>query len=147
MLSLSSTAANRFMASPSELAAVAGLSLADVSALLPLVTALPESTQVNVNTAPEMVLMSLDKNITPNIAKELADYRLDMPFENVGDFLKKLKDDYKITTLDQKLVTVSSDYFLVSSDAAIGRTRLRMYSLLARKSNGIVVVSRGIGSY
>jgi len=145
-------AANRLMASPSELAAIAGLSLADVAALLPLVATLPESgTQVNVNTAPEMVLMSLNEDITPRIASELAEYRLDTPFEDVGSFVKKLKDDYDIGTtqhpFDSTLVSVSSEYFLVTSDAAIGRTTLRMYSLLVRKDDKIQVVMRGIGSY
>lgn len=139
-------AANQRMASPSELAAVAGLSLRDVAALLPLVTALPESTRVNVNTAPEMVLLGLHKDMTPRIAKELAKYRIDTPFGNENDFVKKLKDDYNIT-VNAQLVSVSSDYFLVTSDASIGRTALRMYSLLARKGNIITVVSRGIGSY
>lgn len=139
-------AANRLMASPSELAAITGVSLADVDALLPFVAALPEPTQVNINTAPEMVLMSLNEDITPRIANELAEYRLDTPFEDAASFVKKLKDDYDIT-LDSKLVSVSSEYFLLTSDAAIGRTTLRMYSLLERKDNQTRVVSRGIGSY
>ncbi|MCF6337386.1 MAG: type II secretion system minor pseudopilin GspK [Gammaproteobacteria bacterium] len=138
--------ANRLMASPSELAAVAGLSLRDVSALLPLVTALPVSTAINVNTAPEMVLLSLHEDITPRIATELAAMRVNMAFETVAEFVKKLKDDYNVT-LDTKLVSVSSEYFLVSSEAVIGRTTLRMYSLLERKNNVIKVMSRGIGSY
>jgi general secretion pathway protein K len=114
--------------------------------LLPLVTALPETTQVNINTAPEMVLMSLNEDITPRIAKELAEFRLDTPFETADAFVKKLKDDYDIT-LDSRLVSVSSEYFLLTSDAAIGRTTLRMYSLLERKDDKTKVVSRGIGSY
>ncbi|MCF6257720.1 MAG: type II secretion system minor pseudopilin GspK [Gammaproteobacteria bacterium] len=138
--------ANRLMASSSELAAVAGLSLRDVSALLPLVTALPVSTAVNVNTAPEMVLLSLHEDITPRIATELAAMRVNTAFETTDAFVKKLKDDYDIT-LDKKRVSVSSEYFLVSSEAIIGRTTLRMYSLLERKDNVIRVVSRGIGSY
>ena len=139
-------AANRFMASATELAAVAGVSLTDVNALLPLVAALPDNTQVNVNTAPEMVLMSLNQDITPQIAAELAEFRKETPFAQVADFVTKLRDDYNIT-FDGTLITVSSNYFLVSSDAAIGRTHLRMYSLLVRNSNAIDVVSRGIGTY
>ncbi len=138
--------ANRLMASSSELAAVAGLSLRDVSALLPLVTALPVSTAINVNTAPEMVLLSLHEDITPRIATELAAMRVNTAFETADEFVKKLKDDYDIT-LDKKRVSVSSEYFLVSSEAIIGRTTLRMYSLLERKDNVIKVMSRGIGSY
>ena len=139
-------AANRLMASPSELAAVAGLSLRDVSTLLPLVAALPVNTVINVNTAPEMVLLGLHDDITPRIAAELAALRVNTVFETAAEFVKKLKDDYDIT-LDPKLVGVSSEYFLVTSDAIIGRTTLRMYSLLERKDNEINVVSRGIGSY
>lgn len=144
--------ANRPMVSPSELAAVNGLKLTDVAALLPLVATLPQGaaatagTQVNVNTAPEMVLMSLHEDITPRIAEELVEFRKDTPFEKAADFVAKLLADYKIT-LEPKLVTVSSDYFLITSDAAIGRTTLRMYSLLARTGNDINVVRRGIGSY
>jgi general secretion pathway protein K len=144
-------AANRLMASPSELAAVMGLSLTDVSALLPLVTALPESgVPVNVNTAPEMVLMSLHEDITTSIAAELVEFRKETPFEKAEDFVKKLEDDYGIKgdkKLDSKLVSVSSDYFLVSGDATIGRTSLRMYSLLQRKPDGIRVLSRSLGAY
>ena len=139
-------AANRLMASPSELAAVLGLSLEEVSALMPFVTALPEPTAININTAPEMVLLSLHEEITPRIASELAELRLESPFETADAFVKKLKDDYEIT-LDPTLVSVSSEYFLVSSDASIGRTSLRLYSLLARKDNGIHVLSRGSGAF
>ncbi len=138
--------ANRRMVSPSELASVAGLTLRDVSALLPLVTALPESTAINVNTAPEMVLLSLHEDITPRIAAELAAMRVNTAFETADEFVKKLKDDYDVT-LDKKLISVSSRYFLVTSDATIGRTTVRMYSVLERKDNGVNVVSRGIGSY
>ncbi len=138
--------ANQLMASPSELAAIAGLLLRDVSALLPLVTVLPASTTINVNTAPEMVLLSLHDDITPRIAAELAAIRINTAFETADEFVKKLKDDYDIT-LDKKRISVSSDYFLVTSEAVIGRTTLRMYSLLERKGNGINVLSRGIGSY
>lgn len=145
-------AANRFMASPSELAAIAGLSLTDVAALLPLVATLPlepaatAATSVNVNTAPEMVLLSLHADISSSIAAELVEYRADSPFEKADDFVKKLKDEHDIT-LEPSLVSVSSEYFLVSSDAAIGRTTLRLYSLLARKNTGIRVLVRGVGAY
>lgn len=153
-LELPYRAANRFMASPSELAAVDGLSLTDVAALSPFVATLPRTatlsaTPVNVNTAPEMVLMSLHKDITPRIADELAAHRTDEPFEKAEDFVNKLKNDYSIdvTGFDNKRVSVSSDYFLITSDAAIGRTTLRMYSLLARTGTDINVVRRSIGSY
>jgi general secretion pathway protein K len=139
-------AANQFMASPSELSALRGVSADAVAALLPFVSALPEPTTINVNTAPELVLMSLDKDITPAIAETLVSLREQGPFEKVNDFVKKLHDDYDID-VDSNMVSVSSEYFLVSADAAIGRTQLHLYSLLARKGNKVTVVSRGIGTY
>lgn len=151
-LDLPYRAANRLMVSPSELAAVEGLSLTDVDALWSLVETLPRDapatsgSQINVNTAPEMVLMSLHADITPRIAEELAEYRKDVPFEKAADFVSKLLSDHQIT-LDSKLVSVTSEYFLITSDAAIGRTTLRMYSLLARTGTDVNVVRRGIGSY
>jgi general secretion pathway protein K len=106
--------------------------------------------QVNVNTAPEMVLMSLHEDISASIAAELVEFRKETPFEKAEDFVKKLEDDYDIKgdkKLDSKLVSVSSEYFLVSGDATIGRTSLRMYSLLQRKPDGIRVLSRSLGAY
>ena len=144
--------ANQPMASPSELAAVAGISLHDMTALLPFISALPRggtatsATPLNVNTAPEMVLMSLHVDITPQIATALHESRVSSPFENVTDFVNVLRDDYGITVAPAT-ISVSSNYFLVSSDASIGRTQLRMYSLLARDSSKINVLSRGFGTY
>ena len=136
---------NQFMASPTELGAIMGLTPKDVAALLPYVSALPDPTTVNVNTASAEVLMSLNKGITPQIASELVAYRKDKPFTNKSDFKTKLKDDYKIT-VDDKLFDIKSDFFLVSVEAAIGRTRLHMYSLLQRKNDKVAVIRRSIGT-
>jgi general secretion pathway protein K len=152
-------AANGLMSSPSELAAVAGFSLHATKVLSrgrpavsdtqpglpPLVTSLPEYTKVNVNTAPAIVLMSLHKDITPRIAEELEQLRNDGAFEKVADFINKLKDDYEIE-LDPKYVDVQSKYFLASIDAAIGRTQLRLYSLLARKDGKVITIRRSLGA-
>lgn len=144
-------AANRLMVSPSEMAAVAGLSLTDVEALKPFVATLPQlatataPSRVNVNTASVKVLMSLHPDITPIIANELAGSPDKKPFNDTGEFVNELKT-YQIT-LDPKFISVSSDYFLITTSASIGRTTLDMYSLLARTGNDINVERRGIGSY
>ena len=162
-LDLPYRAANRLMTNPSELAAVAGLSLEDVAALKPYVTTLPQlntatsATQVNVNTADAIVLMSLDENITPSIAhtltrqpditNELPGESAKTPFEKTSDFVDELA--HHQITLDPKVVSslsVTSDYFLITSNASIGRTALDMYSLVERTANGVVVVSRSIGT-
>lgn len=139
-------AANQFMASPTELGAILGVTPKDENALLPYVSALPNPTTVNVNTASEAVLMSLNKGITSQIASDLVAYRKDKPFTSKADFENKLKDGYKIT-VDNKLFDVKSDYFMVSIDAAIGRTQLHMYSLLQRNNDKVAVIRRSIGTY
>ena len=152
-LELPYRAANRLMTSPSELAAVAGLSLADVAALQPYVATLPQAatatsaTQVNVNTAPKMVLMSLDQNITAQIAEDLVVFRTATPFGNTADFVAELAH-HQITFDPNRVssLSVTSDYFLITSNASIGRTTLAMYSLLERTGTGVVVISRSIGT-
>jgi general secretion pathway protein K len=139
-------AANRFMATPGELRAVAGFGARGVAALAPLLTALPEFTKINVNTAPEMVLMSLHDNVTPQIAQEIAERRKDEPFTEVGDFINFLRDRHGIT-IDDKHVDVKSDYFLLSSVAKIGRAEVELYSVLARKGNAVTTIQRSIGVY
>lgn len=138
-------AANRLMVSPSELAAIKDFTLEEVSALLPLVATLPEPTPVNINTASQAVLMSLHEGISAEVAAELIGQREDAAFDKVEDFLARLKDDYEIE-LEPARVSVSSDYFLVSIDATIGKTELRMYSLLRRKDNHVTTLRRSIGA-
>ena len=138
--------ANQFMASPTELGAMLGMSPEDVSALLPFVSALPVPTTVNINTASEAVLLSLHDDITAAIAGELVEFRKENVFKNKADFEKKLLDDHQIT-VDNKMFDVKSDYFLVSVDATIGRTQLRMYSLLERKNGKVATIRRSIGTY
>jgi general secretion pathway protein K len=145
-LSLPYRTPNQPMASPSELAAIQGLSATDVAALLPLVSTLPQATRVNINTAPEMVLMALHGKMDPRIVSELAAYRKEQPFETAAAFVAKLRGDYDIV-IDDKLIDVKSDYFLVTIDATIGRTQLRMYSLLMRNNDKITTINRSIGSY
>jgi len=137
---------NQFMASPTELGAMLEMTPNDVSALLPLVSALPIPTTVNINTASEEVLLSLHKDITASIASDLVEVRKENVFENKANFEKKLLDDYKIT-VDKSVFDVKSEYFLVSVDATIGRTHLRMYSLLERRNDKVATIRRSIGTY
>lgn len=139
-------AANHFMVSPSELGAILGMSPEKLSVLFPLVSTLPIPTTVNINTASETVLLSLHKDMTTSIVGGLVDFRKENPFENKADFGKKLLDDYEIT-VDNGLFDVKSDYFLVSVNATIGRTALKMYSLLERRNDKVTAIRRSIGTY
>ncbi len=137
--------ANQFMVSPSELSLILEFSREEVEALADYVVTLPETTKVNVNTAPDMVLMSLHKDMTSDIVLDLIEVREDEPFEKVTDFTGKLQNEYDIV-LDVKLITVSSDFFMVTTNANIGRTQIEMYSLLNRKGNEIKLAQRALGA-
>ena len=143
-------AGNQPLASPSELQAMAGLTPRAVAALTPLVATLPDrvATRINVNTAPEMVLMALSDKITPPMAQQLVAYRKKTPFDKAADFVKYVKDEFDIT-VDADLVDVKSEYFLVTGLATIGRTNVQLYSLLKRsaKDNRVTTLSRSIGVY
>jgi general secretion pathway protein K len=139
-------AANRFMASPSELQAVAGFSARAVKALQPLVAALPERTAVNVNTAPELVLMSLDDNMTPRIAQAIVDYRASNPFTKASDFVDYMDRTHGIQ-LNADTVDVQSHYFAVTALAVIGRMEIELHSLLVRNGTTVTTIRRSIGVY
>ncbi len=142
-------AANRPMVSPSELLAVAGFSARAVAKLTPLIATLPIASgplKLNVNTAPEMVLMSLDAKLTPQMAQQIVAYRKKTPFDSAADFSQYLKSEFDIT-VDPKLVDVKSEYFLVNALATIGRTNVQLYSLLKRSNNQVTTLQRSIGVY
>lgn len=137
-------AANRFMVSTSELQAVAGFSPEGVRVLRDLVTALPAKTAVNVNTASEVVLMTLHQDITPSVAQAIAEYRTDTPFEKPEDFVDYMDKTHKIQ-LDAKGVAVESSYFAVTALAVIGRMEIELHSLLLRQGDKVSVLWRSIG--
>jgi general secretion pathway protein K len=139
-------AANQFMASPTELGEIMGLSPQAVDTLIPLVSALPVTTTININTAPAELLMTLHKDITESIAAALVEYRKDNPFQSKTDFEKKLLDDYHIS-VNNNLYDIKSEFFLVSINASIGRTNLHMYSLLERRNDKVARLRRSIGTY
>ncbi|HEX21986.1 MAG TPA: hypothetical protein ENH21_00980 [Chromatiales bacterium] len=139
-------AANRPMVSPSEMLAVAGFSARAVAKLTPLVATLPGPTKLNVNTAPEMVLIGLDTKLTPQMTQQIVAYRKKTPFDSAADFAQYLKSEFDIT-VDANLVDVKSEYFLVNALASIGRSNVQLYSLLKRSNNKVTTLQRSIGVY
>lgn len=140
-------AANREMVSPSELLAVAGFTPALMAELRPLVATLPRGSKINVNTAPELVLMSLEPNITPSMAQAIVAERSNKYFASAQEFKNYMQREHKIA-VDEKLLDVKSSYFLVDGVATIGRTHVELYSLLERTpQRKIVTLRRSIGTY
>lgn len=89
---------------------------------------------INVNTASAEVLQSLSAKMTKNLADDIIEKRADTPFSDIKDFTKfaKLGTIIKDTT---KLST-SSDYFLLRTQAKIGKANKVMYSVIHRDASG-----------
>ena len=76
--------ANAALLRVGELAAVRGFDAATLPRVLPYVTALPEDTKLNVNTAPAVVLAAAVTGLTDTAASALAAERVTRPFTSVA---------------------------------------------------------------
>jgi general secretion pathway protein K len=143
--------ANRPMSSVSELLAVRGvtkelyLALRDYVAALPLTPgAQPGAatgTPINVNTAPELVLMSLSAQ-SPQGLTQFIQSRDKTPATSVGQFTSEAYGGTQPT--DAPLLDVKSSFFRLRSEAFIGSSRIALYSVIYRQGSNVLpaVISR-----
>lgn len=127
-------AANRSLAHVGELARVRGFDAAAIARLAPFVTALPEPTPVNVNTASAPVLQAVVPTIAPSEARELVELRAKQPWRSRDDFLRALSkrpDVVLDTTLD-----VRSRFFRAEAAVAVGRVSTGYRAIVQRRDDG-----------
>jgi general secretion pathway protein K len=147
-------AANRTMASVSELRAVANMTPAIYQALLPWVTVWPqEPKSLNIHTAPAMVLRSIntDKDLSPLSEAEgesLVDYRKDTGFKDKTDFLANPVFEGKREKMTgiAKLLDENTEYFLLQAEVEVAGRNMRLYSVLNRHNRKIGAIARASGS-
>ncbi|MDN5939231.1 MAG: type II secretion system minor pseudopilin GspK [Salinisphaera sp.] len=132
--------ANRPIVSVTALRAVRGMQPEIYRALRPYVTALPEATSINVNTASAPVLASLAKDLDPQTIEQLLKIRKDDPWNSVDAFLRE--DALAGRKLERDQISVASDWFLAQGQVALGRIKLRFYSLLHRGTRGQTIIVR-----
>ena len=140
LLETSYRAGNQPLADISELRLVKGYSAEVIEQLRPFIVALPEPTAINVNTATAEVLSTLAEDLSLADAEALVDARGEEGFESVDSFLQD-------PTLNAKDVaaaslSVTSQWFLMVSEANIGDGRARLASLIQRSPSGVLVVRR-----
>ncbi|HFD80151.1 MAG TPA: general secretion pathway protein GspK [Gammaproteobacteria bacterium] len=133
-------AANRPLADITELRLVKGYSAEVLSKLLPYVTALPQPTAINVNTASAEVLSTVADGLSLADGESLLEARGEDGFASVDNFLKEAVLAGK--NVDADMLTVSSQWFLMVSEANVGRGRARLASLIQRDTKGTRVISR-----
>ncbi len=129
----------QLMTSSSELRLIKDVSPKIFLALQPYVTALPDLTAININTASKQVLMSLNNTMNEQRVNELLELRGKNGFkriEKANDLLKKMN-----VANDQ--VTLESAYFLSVAHASIENFNFTVYTLLKRNRDkkGKITVS------
>ena len=148
-------AANRPMASVSELRAVAGVTPELYRALEPWVTAWPQQpATLNIHTAPAMVLRSInvDDDLSPlSVADGEALEAQQRPpgpgFVDMEDFFNSAVLAGKQEQMDgiKPLLGESSSYFLLSAEVEVADRRMRLYSVLQRNGRQVGALARGSG--
>jgi general secretion pathway protein K len=147
-------AANRPMASVSELRAVAHMTPEIYQALQPWVTVWPETPEgLNIHTAPAMVLRSInaDNDLSPlseGDGAALVDYRESSGFADLEDFLANPVFADKVEQMEKAktLLGESSGYFLLRAQVEVADRNMRLYSVLERRNRQVMALVRASGS-
>ena len=137
--------ANTMVSDTAELAAMAGYSLAEVQRLMPWISALPEQTTINVNTAPVAVLMALSDGMGRDFVELVLDGR---PFLTLQDFYQAIDIQLRVgeavvaVRWPDKLVDVKSDFFQLNLEVTLGQSKLEVVSIMHRRQSGPPAVIR-----
>ena len=137
-------AANRRLVDISELRLVQGYTADVIATLAPHVTAIPQSTKINVNTATPEVLLALHKDLEESAVEDLVEAREQQAYESVNDFLAE--DALAGLQLPVE-VSVQSEWFRVLTDVVVGGGRARLHSLLLREGEATQVIMRTRGRH
>ena len=132
-------AANRPLVDISELRLVKGFTPEAMQLLAPHVTALPEETTINVNTATAEVLRALNPQLSESDVDRLIADRGETGYENPNDFLShaalaglELGGEPDVTSI----------FFRILTQVDIGDSRVRLESLLQRDEVGAWIIYR-----
>jgi len=136
--------ANHFLADPSELLLVKGVSVQDYNSLAFYISALPGDAGINVNTAAPLLLQSLTHDVALPDVQRIADIRTENPYRDIDHFLED--DAFAGREISEDHLTVSSQYFLLTADVMLDDAPMTMQSVLFRTPQGkISVLERRFG--
>ena len=144
--------ANSPMADISELRLVKGVTPEAYEKLKPYITALPEPTPVNVNTASDVMLRAIFQRLDESNVEALLSERDETPFKDVKSFIDSLKkllnedDTLNLVNLEP-LLSVSSNYFQLETTVRMDNVDQTLFSLLYRDQHGISILARTQGLF
>lgn len=135
--------ANQRISNITELAALDGMDRASFEILLPHVTALPERTPINVNTATPAVLRSLGPNIDESDAEGLVSQREAGGFVDYAAVFAPLVDQNL-----QQWISETSSYFQLKAVVQIDTVRISLFTVLHRDAGrpAVTPISRSLGT-
>lgn len=133
--------ANQEMTHISELRLVKGFDQETYDLVSPFLTALPESTAININTASATVLASLSDQFALRAAESLIEERQQGGFGTLQEFVSNSLIDGLEISLNG--LSTQSSYFNFAANVKIGNSLIRVNSLINRLStNNLNVISR-----
>jgi len=124
-------AANQPMQSVEELRLVRGFTPEIVDKLRPWIAALPQPTEINVNTAPKEVLSALFYTLPASAIETLVSER---PYTDQAKLAGKLQELAAGTTLPQAFYGIKSSYFEVEVATLFGRYQRTTQALIQRSA-------------
>ena len=104
------------------------------NAIRPYLCAFGKPANINVNTAPAEVLLSLATNMSQTDVETILQTREKTPFEKLDDFLKLDNLNQKIK--NQTGLSVDSEYFLLTTQLQAGSVTKTVYSIINRTAAG-----------
>lgn len=127
-------AANRPFVSVTELRLVQGMDADSYRQLAPLLSALPATAGLNLNTASPELLQPLVAAGNPPLLAADRDLQGWEPLSSVDEFLATVT--LAEPPVNPARLTVGSGYFLLIAEAQVGDARGRLQTLLERQDNG-----------
>lgn len=135
---------NRLLSNVTELAALEGMDKASFDVLLPHIAALPGTTKINVNTATEAVLRSLDDSMDDSTVEGLLESREESGFADYEQALRPLLSD----EMFNNHITEDSSFFQLKAIVQIDTVRITYFSIIHRAPDGgpVTVIVRSMGT-
>lgn len=140
-------AANQPLLSVDELRQVAGVTEPVLQLLKPYITALPDATPINVNTATAPVLMALSPLLTQDLATTITARQRTEPFERLTQVSELLRQssvsDAELNLLvNERTMSVSTRYFMLHTQAEYLNYQWQLNSLLKRDAGRVQSLMR-----
>lgn len=135
-----------------ELKLVRGFEGKNYDLIKPYVTALPEQTKVNMNTAPALLLASIDPKVDVKaIEQQLKVKETELTHFNNVDDLWKLSAfsgiDEQSKTDAASLLDSKSNYFTAQIEVVLTERKRQFTSLMMRKDKQVIVYSRSLAPF